>query len=368
MHGRIWLAGLAVVTVGVMMSTRAAVVPGANAGQPAASAGATEQRGDFTADMHPEWKGDDVQPRMQLSLRTPSGRDHWGFGVPLAELQGLPPAARDGVAANVRFALPREAGRFSFSGSFDGGRGAGQFTFAPSGGYVAAMAQLGYRDLPSAQVMRHALLDVTTTFVRDLRDAGQTALALDDLTRLKIHGVSGAVVRDLASLGYRQLDADTLVRMRIHGASPEAIRGYQRAGLSNLAPDVLVRLRIHGVTPQFIDGLKTRKYTGLDADDLTRMRIHGVTLDEIDALAEVGMRGLDADALVQFRIHKVRPEFIREMRALGFTSADQDDFVRMRIHDVSAQFVRDARASGQTIASPDDAVDLAIHGRRWRRR
>ncbi len=339
MRARLWLAGLTVVGVGVVLSARGAVIPVKAVAGADQAAAAGQMSGRWTAKTQPEWKGNDVVPRLQLSLRTGDDRDHWGFGVPIAELTDLPGAAREGTVTEARFTLTREAGAFRFTGSFDRGQGAGTFAFLPNFAYVTGMAQLGYRILPTGQLMRLAVLDVTTAFTRDLRDAGQTSLTLEDLTRMKIHGATGAVVR-----------------------------GFRAAGLDGLAPDDVVRLRIHGVTTEFIAGLTSRNYTGLTADDYTRMRIHGVTLAEIDALSTAGLRGLSADDLVRFRIHTVRPEFIREMRALGFTNADEDDFVKMRIHKVDAAFVREARADGLQVTTADDAVDLAIHGRRSRKR
>ena len=340
MRGRLWLAGVTVVVVaGVVLSARAAVMPARSMAAADQGGAAGQAAGTWTAKTQPEWKGDGGGPRLQLSLRTGDERDHWGFGVPLTELSDLPGAAREGVVADARFTLTREAGTFRLSGSFDRGRGAGTFVFLPSAAYVTAMIPFGYRNLSTGQLMRLAVLDVTTAFTRDLRDAGQTNLPVEDLTRMKIHGATGAVVR-----------------------------GFQGAGLGPLASDDVVRLRIHGVSAEYIAGFKARRYTGLTADDYTRMRIHGVTPDDIDALGAAGLGGLSADDLVRFRIHNVRPEFIGEMRALGFASADEDDFVRMRIHKVDAAFVRESRAGGLPVTTVDDAVDLAIHGRRWRRR
>ena len=50
------------------------------------------------------------------------------------------------------------------------------------------------------------MLDVSTAFVKDLRSAGQTSLALDELTRFRIHGVTGATIRELEALGFKGLD------------------------------------------------------------------------------------------------------------------------------------------------------------------
>ncbi len=274
MRARLWLAGLTVVVVGVVLSARAAMVPVAFMAGADQASGAGQVSGSWTAKTHPEWKGDDVVPRVQLSLRTVEDRDHWGFGVPIAELTDLPGAAREGVVREARFTLTREAGMFRFTGSFEGGQAAGTFVFLPNAGYVTAMAGLGYHNLPRETLMRLAVLDVTAAFTRDLRDAGQSNLTLDDLTRMKIHGV----------------------------------------------------------TTEFIAGLKSRSYTGLTADDYTRMRIHGVTLAEVDALVAAGLRGLSADDLVRLRIHKVDAAFVRDARTDGLQVVTADDAVDLAIH------------------------------------
>lgn len=341
MRERLWLAGWVMAAVGVFAG--GGVLASAEAQDRAASASASASAGTsgrWTAEVRDGWRDARGERRVQLSLRSRDRDEHRGFGVPLAELEGLPPAAaRDGAASNVTFRLVRDAGTLTFRGSFAGGRGAGDYDFSPNRAYTEAMAVLGYRDIDGERQLRLAVLDVSSAFAREIRDAGQSAASLDDLTRFRIHGVSGAVIRELAELGHRDLDADDLVRLRIHGATPERISGFRQAGLTGLSADDLVRLRIHGVTPEFIQGLKTRGYQGLDADDLTRMRIHGVSLDGIDALKATGLAGITADSLV-----------------------------RMRIHGVDAAFVRDARADGLRIRDADDAVDLAIHGRRFRRR
>ena len=111
MRRRSWLTGL------VLLCT---LVGGA---WPAARQSAETTNGTWTADVETSWRGDDGRPRVQLQLRTEGRDSHWGFGVRPEDLQGLPPGARDGAVANARFHLVREAGTFTFSGTFDDGRG-----------------------------------------------------------------------------------------------------------------------------------------------------------------------------------------------------------------------------------------------------
>ena len=71
----------------------------------------------------------------------------------VTDLQGLPDAALDGSAADVRFTLAREAGTFAFTGSFTDHRGTGRYTFSPNPGYATAMAGLGYPSLSREDVV-----------------------------------------------------------------------------------------------------------------------------------------------------------------------------------------------------------------------
>lgn len=325
-------------------------------------------RGEWTADTRNTWTGNDGEPRIQFNLRTAAGDSRWGFGVRLRDLNGLPAAAVANTANDVQFSWTREAGSFRFSGSFDQGRGAGTYTFTPDQSFINAMNGLGYRNLSSDDLVRLAMIDVTTAHVRGLNQAGYTNLPLDDVVRTRIHRVTPQFIQDLAAVGYKNIDIESLVRMGIHGATAANIKALQEAGIRGQSVEDIIRFRIHRVTPEFVGALASRGYKNVPSEDLVKMRIHRVTPEEIDQLKTLGLSGLSVAELVKFRIHKVTPEYIRSMRELGFQSATEDQLVRMRIHKVDAQFVRHAREDGFTLQTPGEAIDLAIHGPRWRRR
>ena len=299
------------------ISVQGAVIPGFGAKVHVAEQPSLE--GTWTSDANAGWTDRAGEPRWQFNLRSNGGADHWGFGIRPMELVGVPAAAMDGTANDVRFSWTREAGTFRFTGSFDRGRGSGRYVFEPSQPYLAAMQGFGYR-LMGEDTVRLAVLDVTTGYVRELAEAGYRNVALDELTRMRIHRVSGQQIRELRELGF-----------------------------DSLSTEMLVRLRIHQVATEFVRGLAERGYRGLGAEDLVRMRIHRVSLEEIDQLKALGFGGLGPDELVRFRIHKVTPAFIRELRDVGFSAVTEEQLVRMRIHKVDAQFVRDARADGYAI-------------------
>ena len=146
MRAGLWTLGLAAAVVGTTLTVPAAELGGfSEQSQPAAGAAWTES-GDWTADTRNGWRDDDRTPRLQLNLRTADGADRWGFGVRVTDLQGLPDAALDGSAADVRFTLAREAGSFAFTGSFTEHRGAGRFTFTPNPAYSTRDGRPGLPD------------------------------------------------------------------------------------------------------------------------------------------------------------------------------------------------------------------------------
>ena len=273
-------------------------------------------------------------PQVQLSLSRRHGlhgNSQHSNPVALADLRGLTAEQMNAGSSSVSFTLDRDAGRFSFEGTFRRGEGAGHFTFAPSGEYVAAMRGLGYA-LDGEKLYSMAVLDVSREFVRQLDALGYSRLELDQLLSLRIHGADPAFIRQVKDLGYDRLSVDDLVSFRIHGATPEFIREMQSLGYRRLSPDDLVSLRIHGATPEFVREMQSLGQTRLSAEDLVSLRIHGVS-----------------------------PEFIKELKSLGYDRVSVDELVSMRIHGVSPEFVRRVQASRGAV-SIDRLVSMRIHG------
>ena len=171
---------------------------------------------------------------MQVNLRSSDGSDRWGFGVPIASLEGLPASAQSGVATDVRFVLTREAGVFRFQGSFDNGRGTGSYSFTAAAPFVSGMAARGYRTLSTDELVRLAVIDVTQAYTQSLADAGYKSLTIDDLVRMRIHRVTAEMIRDLDTLGYpgsrrRRPDSHADPRRDAGVRSNDAGRGLHRA-------------------------------------------------------------------------------------------------------------------------------------------
>ena len=288
----------------------------------------------WTAEPASERAASGNAPLLQLTLsrrRGTHGNSQHSRPVALAELRGLTADQMSAGTSSVTFTMERDAGRFSFEGSFRRGEGAGHFTFAPRPEFVTAMRGLGYT-LDDEKLYSVAILDVSREFVRQLDALGYSRLDLDQLLSLRIHGADPSFIREVKELGYDHLPVDDLVSFRIHGATPDFIRQMQSLGPNRLSAEDLVGLRIHGASPEFVRGLRELGYDRVSAEELVSMRIHGVS-----------------------------PEFIKELKSLGYERVPVEELVSMRIHGVSPEFVRRVRASRGSV-SVDRLVEMRIHG------
>ncbi len=108
-----------------------------------------------------------------------------------------------------------------------------------------------------------------------MRSLGYKDLRVDDLVKLRIHGVSPAFIREMRDLGYKDLALERR-RADAHPRRHDRIRqGAARPRLQQRAGDDLVKMRIHGVTPEFIRDVNAAGFKNMSADDLVDFSIHG---------------------------------------------------------------------------------------------
>ena len=293
------------------------------------------------------WSADayrDDKSRINLQIR--QGHSSIGQSMEVAELQGLDRSAlRSGSNQAVTFTITRDAGIFTFQGSFRDGEGAGHFRFEPASGFYEQLRALGVRELDGEEddLVHLAMLDVSRDFVRDLKALGYENLTLDEVTSMRIHGATPEYIRELRKLGYTDLPVESLLNLRIHGATTDFIRAMAAEGFR---PDAegLTSMRIHGVSPDFVKEMRALGYK-LDPEDLTTFRIHGVTTKFVRELKELGYERVDAEDLVSMRIHGVTTDLIRSLRDAGFDRVPVEKLIEMRIHGIDDVFIRTVKKS-----------------------
>ncbi|HVS30523.1 MAG TPA: hypothetical protein VMS98_03615 [Thermoanaerobaculia bacterium] len=254
---------------------------------------------------------------------------------------------RSASSIPVQFAMNREAGNFSFEGTFKDGYGGGAFTFTPSASYLSTIRSMGIstdgvvgkRSSVDETLMQLAIHDVSTAYIRSMQALGYR-VPLDKYLAMRIFRVTPELVGELRSLGYDEVSAEDLISSQIHRVTPQYIREMRASGMTNLSLDKLVSTRIHRASPEFIAEMKALGYDGLSHEQLVSMRIHRVTPEFIRELRELGYTGIPASKLVSMRIHRVTPEFIRELGEAGYSKVPVDKMISMRIHGVDATFMK----------------------------
>jgi beta-lactamase regulating signal transducer with metallopeptidase domain len=112
-------------------------------------------------------------------------------------------------------------------------------------------------------------------FLDALAAAGYRGLSVDELIKLRDHGVDGPFIVAMNAFAYRRLSPDELITLRDHGIDPHFVEVLRRGGYPVSSPDALVRLADHGVSADYVAAM-TAAIGRLSADDLVRLADHGV--------------------------------------------------------------------------------------------
>ncbi len=300
-------------------------------------AGATQPSGNATvqgtwrADSGNGWMR--TNSERWVSVQLAYDDHHTSIGIPERDVPQLADDRTDGA---LHFALQRDAGTIDFTGRSAFGFASGDFRFLPNRDFAPGMARLGVEGLTNEDVWRSAVHDVSRTFTQDARQQGagraEGRLDIDELVQMKIHGVTPEFIAAMRDLGYKDLPIRKLVEMRIHGITPEFVKDWSAAGYKNLDVDDLIKMRIHGVTTDMVKELNALGYKDVAISDLVKMRIHGVTPEYIKKMRDAGYGGITVNKLVAFRIHGVDEDFVAAAKAHNFNNLSADDLIELAIH------------------------------------
>ena len=181
--------------------------------------------------------------KARLVLQQAGNDDHWAsFHVPVAQLKGLNSAEAPSGTART-FQLARDAGTFSFTGSFQNGRGSGDWTFKGSSTFVSELRKYGYDQLSDDHLYRLALNDLNTAYIAELAQAGYRNLSVDELISLYSNNIRGAYIASLESVGYSKLSPRDLIALKTNGVTDTYIKSLQNRGHKDLSVQRILSLR-----------------------------------------------------------------------------------------------------------------------------
>ena len=238
---------------------------------------------------------------VHVALRTPGLNT---FYVPLQRLETLRAAEIMSSGGPVSFRLRRDAGTFTFDGSFVNGRGTGSYAFTPDPAYVEALAQRGIAPPTPGQQYSLGRHEVELTYIDELIAQGYARPSIDALVTAGMSGADLRYLRAMGALGYRLGTVDALV------------------SLSN-----------NGVDPEHIEELATLGYRGLPVEDLRSMRNDGLTAARIrDMNARAGRQLSVQELMERDAMRKVAANAARAVRSLTNASTPREG--RWVIHRV----------------------------------
>ncbi|HET9392755.1 MAG TPA: M56 family metallopeptidase [Candidatus Rubrimentiphilum sp.] len=128
-----------------------------------------------------------------------------------------------------------------------------------------------------------------TDLLDALSQAGYNNLSVDDLIRLRDHGVSGSLITGANSF-FGHPSPNDLVMLADHGVSGSYLAELRAAGMPKFSAQDVIRLRDHGVSMMLISGLRARGYA-LNVDDLVRLADHGVGIMYIETVQRIRANG-----------------------------------------------------------------------------
>jgi hypothetical protein len=134
------------------------------------------------------------------------------------------------------------------------------------------MEAMGYRDQTPERLQGYAMLDVTTGWVKGLREAHVTGMTTENLMGLRALKVDAEYVRGMAAAGYPELSADKLTGMRAVGVSPEKVKAVRAMGFSP-SEDELVQMSVFKIDAPFVERMKARGFKNLTIAQLVQIKV-----------------------------------------------------------------------------------------------
>ena len=183
--------------------------------------------------------------RVWLELNKPRPEASFSTHLALTQFHGL---TEELLVSSVRvkFQLVREAGTFSFSGSFHKRAGTGEWSFSAAPAFLALLRRYGYELPTNEQLFSLAVSDVNAEYIDGLRSAAYDAISLNGIIALKSNGVTVPYIQSLGDAGYRRLTASQLIALRTNRVDGEFIKRVEKRGRKNLTVGHLLSLRTNG--------------------------------------------------------------------------------------------------------------------------
>jgi hypothetical protein len=216
------------------------------------------------------WQRGDCEPKSHCNEGDNGMSWNRWTGVTPADLQ------REGASIDAR--MKGEAGEMRCVGTVHDSEMHGAYSFTPDPDFTHRMEALGFT-FPSQtdqqtndRLQGYTMLDITTEWVKAMKDAGVQGMTAENIMGLRALGVNAKYVHDMAAAGYPELDAGKLTGMKAVGVSPEKVQQIRAMGYSPTQEE-LIQMSVFKIDAPFVERMKARGLTNLTIAKLVQIKV-----------------------------------------------------------------------------------------------
>ncbi len=270
--------------------------------------------------------------RIQLSFTRRSekgGYNQMGDSMKLSDLRGLSGEIAAPTRTDVKFQLSREAGTISLEGFFQGGRGAGLWTFSPNPSFASAMQSRGFGSLTEEDMLRATFNGVTSKYADEIKGAGYEQLTFAQLMRASNHDITSDYVRDLRNSGFENLTLENVIRASNHDISSGYVKEVAAMGFGSQPLDQVIRLKNHDISPTYLSELKAAGFEILTLEEAIRMKNHDITAEFVNQIKGEGFSNVSSATIIRLKNHDIDRDFIQRAKA-QYPNATLEEMIRFK--------------------------------------
>jgi hypothetical protein len=230
--------------------------------------GTQDQDGHDTARLQFRWNRGDSKGECEGGRHCSSGSSEMLW----SKWSGITPADLQQEGAHVDARMKAESGEMRCVGTIHAGALEGEYSFTPDEQFRQRMEVMGFNDLTTETMQGYAMLDVTTGWVRGMRDAGVKGLTAQKLMGLRALRVDLPYVQGMAAAGYPELQADKLTGMKAVGVSPEKVEAVRKMGYMPTEEE-LIQLSVFKIDAPFVERMKSRGFKNITIAQLVQIKV-----------------------------------------------------------------------------------------------
>jgi len=192
--------------------------------------------------------------------------------MPWSRWNGISPGDLEHEGAAIDARLTDESGEMRCTGKVHDGELQGSFSFTANPVFARRMEAMGFDGQTPDRLRDYTFLDVTTTWVKELKDAHVTGMNAQNLMGLRALQVDAAYVRAMAADGYPELAADKLTSMKAVGVTPEKVQAVRAMGFSP-SEEEIIQMSVFKIDAPFVQRMKARGFKNLTISQLVQIKV-----------------------------------------------------------------------------------------------